>query len=146
MSRTSVKESEQGSATSIASDNAPKAKVAAHLIRSYACPNLHVYMYTLGNQQSTCEPGLEEPRGWIYFMSTECSKLLNFTTDQTNFFVSLKLVSESISQSVSQSVSQPVNQSSINKSIKYSFIDKKDNPPHTNASGFYRRVGGGKDE
>src|SRR6218665_281578 len=27
---------------------------------------------------------------------------------------------------------------------KYSFIDKKDNPPDTNASGFYRRVGGGK--
>jgi len=33
---------------------------------------------------------------------------------------------------------------SINQSIKYSFIDKKDNPPDTNASGFYRRVGGGK--
>jgi len=28
--------------------------------------------------------------------------------------------------------------------IKYSFIDKKDNPPDTNVSGFYRRVGGGK--
>ena len=26
---------------------------------------------------------------------------------------------------------------SINQSIKYSFIDKKDNPPDTNASGFY---------
>ena len=33
---------------------------------------------------------------------------------------------------------------SINQSIKYSFIDKKDNPPDTNTSGFYRRVGGGK--
>src|SRR6218665_3820266 len=32
----------------------------------------------------------------------------------------------------------------FNKSIKYSIIDKKDNPPDTNASGFYRRVGGGK--
>jgi len=35
---------------------------------------------------------------------------------------------------------------SINQSIKYSFIDKKDNPPDTNASGFYRRVGGGKNK
>ena len=35
---------------------------------------------------------------------------------------------------------------SINQSIKYSFIDKKDNPPDTNASEFYRRVGDGKDE
>jgi len=35
---------------------------------------------------------------------------------------------------------------SINQSIKYSFIDKKDNPPDTNASVFYRRVEGGKDE
>ena len=35
---------------------------------------------------------------------------------------------------------------SINQSIKYSFIDKKDNPPDTNASGVYRRVVGGKDE
>src|SRR6218665_1360579 len=34
----------------------------------------------------------------------------------------------------------------LNQSIKYSFIDKKDNPPDTNASGFYRRVGGGKGE
>jgi len=36
--------------------------------------------------------------------------------------------------------------SSINQSIKYLFIDKKDNLPDTNASGFYRRVGGGKDD
>ena len=28
--------------------------------------------------------------------------------------------------------------------IKHSFIDKKDNPPDTNASGFYRRVGVGR--
>src|SRR6218665_3091204 len=28
--------------------------------------------------------------------------------------------------------------------IKYSFINKRDNPPDTDASGFYRRVGGGK--
>ena len=34
----------------------------------------------------------------------------------------------------------------FNQSIKYSFIDKKGNPHDTNASGFYRRVGGGKDE
>jgi len=34
-----------------------------------------------------------------------------------------------------------VNQKS-NQSIKYSFIDKKDNPPDTNASGFYRWVRG----
>jgi len=30
----------------------------------------------------------------------------------------------------------------INQSIKYSFIDKKDNPPDTNEGGFYRWVRG----
>ena len=34
----------------------------------------------------------------------------------------------------------------INQLIYYSFIDKKDNPPDTIASGFYRRVGGWKDK
>ena len=42
-----------------------------------------------------------------------------------------------------QKLAMPHDQS-INQSIKYSFIDKNDNPPDTNASGFYRRVGGGK--
>ena len=36
---------------------------------------------------------------------------------------------------------------SFNQSINQIFVySQEDNPPVTNASGFYRRVGGGKDE